>query len=236
MEESKVHVSFFLDASGPNAEGKCLVKINLYQKLNKKRYATTFHLTKEDWEKLNSKKLRDDYLKEIKSKLHALKAKAEKVIEKIVPFSFITFEETFFGNSEIRKYSTMLKHWFDEYIQKLKTNAQVGTAISYQTTINSINDFKKNLQIHDITPAFLQAYEKHMLNQGKSVSTVGIYLRQLRAIINQAIEGGVLSQDKYPFRKYEIPAGRNIKKALSENQYSGSFLKPESQYRQVIYK
>jgi integrase/recombinase XerD len=59
-----------------------------------------------------------------------------------------------------------------------------------------------------------------MLDMGRSNSTIGIYLRQLRAIINQAIDAGVLSQDKYPFRKYEIPSGRNIKKALSESQIS----------------
>ena len=36
-----------------------------------------------------------------------------------------------------------------------------------------------------------------MLKDGKSVSTVGIYMRQLRAIINQAIDANVISSDKY---------------------------------------
>lgn len=193
--------------------------MNVYQKPHKKRYATKYHLTEDEWEKLHSKKLRDEELKKVKSKLEALKTKAEKVIEHIVPFSFIAFEEAFYGDVQDRK-STMLKHWFDDYIKKLKANDQIGTAVSYQTTINSINDFKKNLQLHDITPGFLQAYEKHLLNDGKSVSTVGIYMRQLRTIINQAIAGGVVSQEKYPFKKYEIPAGRNIKKALSEAEIS----------------
>lgn len=220
MEQPKVTVSFFLDASRPNFEGKCLVKMNIYQKPNKKRYATNFHLTKEEWEKVNSKKLRDEDLKEIRSKLNALQAKAEKVISKISPFSFVAFEEVFYGNTETRKTSSMLNHWFDDYIKSLKANGQIGTAISYNTTINSINDFKKNLQVHDITLNFLQAYERHMLSEGKSTSTVGIYMRQLRAIINQAIAAGIMSQDKYPFKKYEIPSGRNIKKALAESDIS----------------
>lgn len=217
MEQLKVFVSFFLDASRPNAEGKCLVKLNIYQKPLKKRYATQFHLTSDEWTRLNSTKLRDEDLKEIKSKLNALKSKAEKTISQIIPFSFVAFEETFFSNGKDRK-SLLLKHWFEDYINKLRANEQVGTAISYKTTINSIIGFKKNLQIHDITSGFLQEYEKHLLNDGKSISTVGIYMRQFRAIINLAIKEGIMSQEKYPFKKYQIPAGRNVKKALIERE------------------
>lgn len=58
-----------------------------------------------------------------------------------------------------------------------------------------------------------------MVSQGKSLTTVGINLRSLRAIYNIAILEGVISKEHYPFgpkkyRKYEIPIGRNIKKAL----------------------
>jgi hypothetical protein len=215
VEQQKLFVSFFLDASRPNADGKCLVKMNVYQKPNKKRYATIFHLTEDEWIRLNTAKLRDEDLKENKCKLHALKVKAEKTVTKLSPFSFIAFEEAFYAEVQDRK-STLLKHWFDDYVKKLKANDQVGTAISYQTTINSLNGFKKNLQIYNITPGLLQQYEKHLLDDDKSISTVGIYMRQLRTIINLAISGGMMAQEKYPFKKYEIPAGRNIKKALTE--------------------
>ncbi len=47
---------------------------------------------------------------------------------------------------------------------------------------------------------------------------MGIYMRQLRAIINLAIKEGIMSQEKYPFKKYQIPAGRNVKKALIERE------------------
>ena len=189
--------------------------MNVYQKPYKRRYATKYHLSVDEWEKLNNSKLRDEDIKKIKSQLNALKFKAEKVIEKIDPFSFNAFEENFFAAPKERK-SVMLKHWFDAYIEKLKANDQVGTAISYQTTINSILGFKKNLQVFDISPSFLHDYEKHLLKDGKSVSTVGIYMRQLRSIINQIISEEVIAQEKYPFKKYQIPAGQNIKKALSQ--------------------
>ena len=215
MEQPLVFVRFFLDASRPNATGKCLVKLDVYQNPHKKRYATKFHLTKEEWTKLNSSKLRDDDLKEIKKKLNALKASAEKAIEKIVPFSFVAFQEVFY-NEKVEKKSRMLEYWFKDYSSKLKVNDQISTAGIYQTTLNSINAFKKNLQLQDITTAFLQTYEKHLLGQNKSTSTIGIYMRNLRTIINASIAEGLIAQEKYPFKNYEIPAGQNVKKALKD--------------------
>lgn len=215
MEQPSVFVSFFLDASRPNAEGKCLVKLNIYQKPHKKRYATKFHLTKDEWARLNSAKLRDEDLKEMKKKLNALQSKAEKIIETIVPFSFVAFEENFYSGTAEKK-SRMLNDWFNDYIKKLKANDQVSTGGIYQTSLNSINDFKKNLQLQDITPTFLQSYEKHLAGQGKTTSTIGIYMRNLRTIINMSIAAGLISQDKYPFKNYEIPAGQNVKKALKD--------------------
>lgn len=75
----------------------------------------------------------------------------------------------------------------------------------------------RKLSFEKITPDFLMDYERWMLSEGNSLTTVGIYLRPLRALCKLAIEDGVLSQQNYPFskRKYQIPAGQNIKKALT---------------------
>lgn len=217
MKEQKVSVTFFLDKSRPNTENKCLVKLNIYCRPNKKRYATTYHVTEEEWEKLNNSNLRDDSLKEIKKKLNNLQTAVENVVDKIVPFSFIAFEEIYFEKvTRPGAKSTSLQSWFNAYVDELNEKDQVGTATVYRTTINSINDFKKGLHLQDITPSLLKNYEKHLTDQGKSYTTVSIYLRSLRAIINQAIDAKVLSAENYPFRNYEIPSGRNIKKALSE--------------------
>lgn len=215
MLSEKVSISYFLDASRPNSEGKCLIKLNVYHKPDKKRYGTGIHVTKEEWEKLNNSNLKNKELKAIKSKLNAAESKANKIIKELDPFSFIKFEELFF-DKVVTNHTKSLTNWFEKYIQELTENGQIGTANSYKTTINSINEFKKGLNLQDISPLLLRSYEKSLLEKNKSVSTVGIYMRQLRSILNQAITAGALSADLYPFRKYEIPSGRNIKKALSE--------------------
>lgn len=215
MNQAKVTVSFFLDASRPNSAGRCLIKLNVYQRPTKKRYATRFHATEAEWKKLTNTNLRDEDLKKIKQGLNEIQKEADKIISNLKPFSFVAFEEQLF-NKEAAKHSNTLTYWFEKYIAQLNQNGQIGTSISYNTTINSINNYKKNLSLHDITPPFLQNYENHLIKNNKSVSTVGIYMRQLRAIINQAIEANVIVPEKYPFKKYTIPAGHNIKKSLNE--------------------
>jgi len=216
-----VSVTFFLDASRPNTTGKCLLKLNIFYKplgspkSYKKRYGTNIHLTPDEWKKLNGQKLRNDLLKDVRSEMNSLRSKAEGIIENIKPFSFTSFEDQFF-NKAAAAHNSSLIHWFEKYIASLKSKGQIGNAIMYNTTKNSINGFRKNLLLHDITCAFVADYDHYLTEQGKSATTTSIYLRQLRAIINQTIDAGVLSQDKYPFRKMELASGRNIKKAVPQ--------------------
>ncbi|GAB3554880.1 tyrosine-type recombinase/integrase [Spirosoma fluminis] len=83
------------------------------------------------------------------------------------------------------------------------------------------------LRFEHLTPEFLTTYEQWMQqhgnlrnpNKGTSLTTIGIYLRHLRAIVNDAIEAQVMSRTAYPFgpNGYVIPAGSNPKKALHKS-------------------
>lgn len=114
------------------------------------------------------------------------------------------------------------------YIEGLRNNYQFGTASSYRTAFNALKRFKKNLNFEHITKEFLQCFENWMISEGKSISTVGIYLRPLRVIMNVAKDGQLIRAEDYPFgkRKYVIPTGRNIKKALDIQQIKQIFEYP----------
>jgi hypothetical protein len=129
----------------------------------------------------------------------------------------------FFKEKLVRK-SSALKDLFDDYIKELEAADRIGTAISYRTTINSIKKYKAGLKITDVTTQFLHEYERCLLSNSISPSTIGIYMRQLRCIMNVAISKGLLSQQKYPFKGYSIPSSRNIKKALTASRCRHCFL------------
>lgn len=105
---------------------------------------------------------------------------------------------------------------FGEYIKILELQGRIGTSESYFTSLNSLLSFKRYLRFEDITKQFLYEYEKWMADKGVSMTTVGIYLRNLRAIYNIEIAEGRLPEQSYPFgkRKYVIPTGVRVKKAL----------------------
>lgn len=92
--------------------------------------------------------------------------------------------------------------------------------LAIKQALNTFLKFKPNLDFDDITKDFLQTFELWMLGKGKSITTVGIYIRTLRAIINLAKSRGEIKMSDYPFgrRKYIIPSSRNIKKALNIEQ------------------
>lgn len=80
------------------------------------------------------------------------------------------------------------------------------------------------LRFEHLTPDFLTTYEQWMLHSGNirkpgmgtSLTTIGIYLRHLRVVVNDAIEADTMPRSAYPFgpNGYVIPAGSNPKKAL----------------------
>lgn len=103
------------------------------------------------------------------------------------------------------------------YIDKLLQEHRIGTAVSYQTSYFNIIKFRGNVRLVEITVSFLNQYESWMLAQDYSKTTVGIYVRQLRTLFNEAIEQGIIKREKYPFgrRKYQPPTGRNVKRSLT---------------------
>lgn len=213
----KATANLFLDTRKESANKKYPVKLTIYHRPNKKRYGTGISLTKDEWLKLSSSRLKDEDLKDIKIKLAACVNKANDVFKELTTFSFTAFEKHYF-NATHAVNDMSLQKWFKDYKTSLDNEERVGTSISYNTTLNSLDSFKKNLMLTDITKEFLMDYEKQMLQAGKSLTTIGIYLRNLRAIVNTAIRKGAMNRDDYPFNGYQIPGSRNIKKALNDNE------------------
>lgn len=60
--------------------------------------------------------------------------------------------------------------------------------------------------------------EGDKLVRPRSQTTIGVYLRCLRAVFNLAIDRKIIPVDLYPFRKYRIPSSKNVKKALTEKE------------------
>ena len=208
-----VTVNIFHDLRRVKKNNLYPVKVRVTFDRRSKYMETGIDLSKEDFGKLSSRRINKELL-DIKENLLELEAKANSIIKIVRPFNFPVFIEKFKQKTYDATYVETL---YVEIMNKLMAQCRVGTADNYKSSLQSLLLFKKSLRFEDVSDTFLFRYETWMVERGRSITTVGIYCRCLRAIFNEAIYRRIISQDYYPFgkRKYQMPVSKNIKKALS---------------------
>ena len=208
--------SIFIDKYHPNKQGLCAVSIRITFNCKRKFYSTPITLTLSDFEKTQGNKPRKNF-KNIAMKLQSYENKAVGIINSLPVFTWNIFEKYYFTNSAAK---STLKEAYSIYSKNLMATENIGTAYSYDCAQKSLHKFSPDAKFGDVTPDFLKKYEKWMLSQGRSITTVGIYLRTLRRLFNVGINDGIILKELYPFgkNKYEIPTGNNIKKSLTLNE------------------
>ncbi|RCW31959.1 site-specific integrase [Marinilabilia salmonicolor] len=216
--KGKPTFAYWHDTNRAKKTGKYPVKLRVTFRRKRKYYGTGIDLSKEEWDKMHLPDVKGKLLKR-RRELDQIVQEAEEVGSQMTSFSFHQFEDLFFNAPDD---SLSVYDAYDRRIQILEQEEREGTRDNYEDSKVSLQKFKKNLSFYDVTPDFLNSYEKYMLEAGKSPATVGIYLRPLRAIMNQAIQDKVISNDSYPFRKdkYKIPTGKKGKVALNEEELS----------------
>ncbi len=196
-------------------DGTYPVKLRVVYNREYHDYPIGINLSQDQYDNATVSKPKKQY-KELSIELEAVKARANEIIKNITPFTFQKFEGEF---RSTKKSAFDIFPVYDEYIALIKAEDRIKTASSYTTAKNSFKSFKNKIGFYDITAEFLKRYHTWMVEQGNSITTIGIYVRSLRAVYNYAINPlGIIKRDEnYPFdkRNYMIPAGRNIKKALS---------------------
>jgi integrase/recombinase XerD len=239
----KPQISLYLDQRRVKAGNLYPVKIRVWDYLTKRArlFPTNLDIQEKEFQQAwNSQKPRKEF-QTLRIMLDALKSNAQKVSEELHLFTFEEFERKLYRKSGS---GIDISYHYHQVIEKNIQNGQIGTASNYDLSLKSINKFNaekrgkqaKGLSFYDITVNWLKEYENYMVQQGgKSYTTVGIYLRPLRAIFNKAISENEIKSDIYPFgnRKYKIPSSSNTKKALTNDQLRQFYLViPESEIQQ----
>ncbi|MFN2261535.1 MAG: tyrosine-type recombinase/integrase [Psychroflexus sp.] len=207
----RASASLYLDKYRPRQDGKCSVKLCVYHNRRRKYLRTGYHLLEEEFQKiLMNKNLGKK--NHIKKDLQEIIHKANKTIDSLPFFTFNNFNEIFLDQ---RKISESVYDHFDIYIEQLKAEKRFKTASSHECSKNKLKSFKSDLCFGDITPNFLNNFEEWMLSKSMSITTIGIYVRNLRTIYNTRGFPPVASPFGSRTGKYRIPAGNNVKKALT---------------------
>jgi integrase len=217
----KPTLTYFFDTRSKLLDGNYPIKLTVYYGRQKKRYKTPFKATQEVYDRLLANRLRDESTKQLKRQTVSWLDKQTLIAEGIVPFTFTDFENVFYAEkTQSRKIQLNdgVNSIYEKHIQSLNDEGRISTARAYHDSLTSILSYKKNLKVSQITPDFLKGYEKWMTDNGRSLTTVGMYVRALRTIFNMAIENEVIDASKYPFKKYTIPAPQKISRTLKKEE------------------
>ena len=85
--------------------------------------------------------------------------------------------------------------------------------------IHLIPDLILEGQLFDRFDDWLEKFETYMVKtMGKSRTTLSMYVRTLRTVYNNALSENEIEREFYPFgkRKYQVPATKRVKKALTK--------------------
>lgn len=79
-----------------------------------------------------------------------------------------------------------------------------STKSNLLTTVTLLQEFRPGMDFADITYTFLKDFEAFLRGRGCGVNTTAKHMRQLRTLVNEAINCGYIHADAYPFRKFKI--------------------------------
>lgn len=224
MEVAKPSFDIFLDKRRKKeGSNKYPVKLKVTFLRVRDYISLNYDLTEEEFEKMRGGNIRIEELKKRSIENLGFLQKARNVAAELESFDFKEFKRRFLETEYEKKQNEKNKqdvyNAFAEYAEQKMKDGDIRTGTSYITASNSFKLFKSKLTFDEVTPEFLEAYEKFILARGKKSTTVGIYVTALRTILNVARENGILENSKYPLgkRKYVIPKSENKKKSLSKD-------------------
>lgn len=221
------------------------VKLTVYYLGQKRRYKLPHYFTKEEWEKLNSPRLRDTQLKDERVKLDTyIGDMFENALKRIEgQFTFEKFKDAYFNEDKSQLINKDVYAQFEKVISENEKTGHIGNATIYRSALNSIKKYRAKLNFNQITPEFLRGYETYMKQSGLSMTYTSINLRHLRAIYNTAIHEGLIKDYDYPFsqsrndKKYKIKKGSNRNIALTTDELKRlRQYQPETKARRIAYQ
>ena len=232
----KASISITLDSSHQKKDESYPLRLRLI--FNKKAryfsfiitlpdYSEISSLTKDEFAKVLSEKSRHERYRLIKAGFEKEKTKASEIVNFLGDgFSFDKFRKYYVEKAKISDQGNVYAQ-YRITIERLEKENRYGSVSVYKSSLACLKKYSKDLRFEDITVNWLREFEK---SQEINTTTIGIYLRCLKAIFNEAIEERIIHADIYPFKrtasqrnKYQIPRGGGTKRALSKDELSELF-------------
>ena len=208
----------------PNKEGQFPIILKITKNRKPKVITLGMACLLKDWDKSNSqfKKSEKNHIQRNRVLLK-FKEKALQIIDGFnlegIDFTLNQFEAKFRGKKD---HNVSVSDFWTEKINDLNKAGRTGNARAFRDVYNSFFKFhkNKNLVFREITPTLLDKYETYLRGNKNTDGGIGVKMREIRALFNDAIKKGVVDEKYYPFKAYKVSKlkGQSIKKALTREE------------------
>ena len=186
-----------------NKQGTALVQVEASLNQRKIYFKTNIYIKPEHWDKRTSQVIGHPQANDLNSMLFEFVLHLQGIElalwKRGVPATLSLLKDAMKKNRPI---NITFPIFAKEYVQH--SNRRESTKENLFTTITVLQEFRPGLDFKDITYTFLKDFEVYLREKGNGINTVAKHLRQLRTLVNEAINQGYIHADAYPFRKFKI--------------------------------
>ena len=200
-----------------NKQGTALVQVEALLNQRKVYFRTNLYLKPEHWNSRNAQVDNHPQAHDLNSMLFEfvlhLQAIELSLWKRGIPVTLSLLKDAIKKDKPVNvTFPVFAKIYVQESDRKRSTKENL------MTTITVLQEFRPGLDFKDITYTFLKEFEVHLKEKGNSVNTIAKHLRQLRTLVNEAINQGYIPSDAYPFRKYKIKQAKGRKEFLTPDE------------------
>ena len=200
-----------------NKQGTALVQVEALLNQRKVYFRTNLYLKPEHWNSRNAQVDNHPQAHDLNSMLFEfvlhLQAIELSLWKRGIPVTLSLLKDAIKKDKPV---NVTFPVFARTYIQE--SDRKRSTKENLMTTITVLQEFRPGIDFKDITYTFLRDFEVHLKEKGNSVNTVAKHMRQLRTLVNEAINQGYIPSDAYPFRKYKIKQEKGRKEFLTPDE------------------
>ena len=210
-----VSVLAVLDRRRKKKNGGYPVKIEVVSKGVQKYFPTGQDLTAQEWEELGSGKrtVSETYL-DIQDSFGRVKKEVKRLVS-LGLFSFRRLNAAL-GGSELNLQQS-LKKKMDEALD----SGRINSYYRYKSVLGSLERMScKTVSFKGITSEWLRSFHTFLQKEGKSCTTINIYMSAIKSVVSDAVSEGYILDSDNPFGsgKYRIPPSAPRHIALTDRQ------------------
>ena len=200
-----------------NKQGTALVQVEALLNQRKVYFKTNIYLKPEHWDKQTSQVCNHPQANDLNTMLFEfilhLQAIELSLWKRGIPVTLSLLKDAIKKDKPV---NVTFPVFARIYVQE--SDRKRSTKENLMTTVTVLQEFRPGLDFKDITYTFLKEFEVHLKEKGNSVNTVAKHMRQLRTLVNEAINQGYIPSDAYPFRKYKIKQEKGRKEFLTPDE------------------